>query len=65
MKRSSVPSVLLAVSLVAGALIPPDRATADVLAGTNETVLVRPPQVEQQAKGDGSIIGLQYADPAE
>lgn len=65
MRPSSVPAILLAASLVAGALIPPERATADVLAGTNESVLARQPQVEQQAQGDGSIIGLQYADPAE
>ena len=65
MNRSSVPTLLFAVSLAGAALIPPERVTADVLAGTNESALVRPPQVEQQAQGDGSVIGLQYADPAE
>jgi len=64
-KPSSALTTLLAVSLVASALIPPERARADVLAGTNESVLVRQPQVGAQAQGDGSVIGLQYADPAE
>src|SRR5229473_2425132 len=64
-RPSSALTTLLAVSLAASALIPPERARADVLAGTNESVLVRQPQVGAQAQGDGAVIGLQYADPAE
>ena len=58
-------SFVLAVGLAASALIPPDRATATVLAGTNDSVLTRPPQLQPGTLGDGSAIGLQYADPAE
>src|SRR5437870_5702312 len=64
-RLSSVLSLLLTVTVVASTLLPPDGATASFLAGTNESVLTRQPQVQPGALGDGSVIGLQYADPAE
>ncbi len=58
-------SLLLTVTVVASTLLPPDGATASFLAGTNESVLTRQPQLQPGTLGDGSVIGLQYADPAE
>src|SRR6266571_5179260 len=65
LKRSSGLSTLLAVGLAASILVPPNGAAANFLGGTNESVLTRQPQVQPGALGDGSVIGLQYADPAE
>src|SRR6266542_2147013 len=64
-RLSSALSMLLAVGLSASTLIPADQAAASFLAGTNESVLTRPPQLQPGTLGDGSVIGLQYGDPAE
>ncbi len=64
-RLSSVLSLVMAVVLVSSTLIPADRASANFLAGTNESVLSRPPQLQPGVLGDGSVIGLQYGDPAE
>src|SRR5215211_5323263 len=64
-RLSATGSVLLAIGLAAGAVLPADRARANFLAGTNDSVLGRPPQLHPGALGDGSLSGLQYADPTE
>jgi len=53
-------SVLLAVSLLASTVVPPEQATADT---ANDSVLVRQPQLQPSAQGNGSTAALQYADP--
>src|SRR5690349_23986604 len=55
----------LATNLLTTAAAPGTAAPASPLGGANDTTLAREPQLTPAASGDGSVAGLQFADPTE
>jgi RHS repeat-associated protein len=53
------------VTILAAALLPTMWTTAEILSSVSQSVLSREPQLTPARLGDGSLAGLQFANPAE
>src|SRR5262245_31594801 len=58
---------ILAISVIVltASLLPIMRTMADFLAGASQSVLRREPQLRPAELGNGSLAGLQFANPSE
>src|SRR5687767_2334783 len=55
----------LSVCVLAIAMLPTVRTMADYLANVSQSVLRREPQLKPAELGDGTLAGLQFANPTE
>src|SRR5687767_1743747 len=55
----------ISVCVLAAAMLPTVRTMADYLANASQSVLRREPQLKPSNLGDGSLSGLQFANPSE
>ncbi len=62
MKRAILGILAMVVAVLT---LPIMTLTADTLSGVDKSVLIREPQLRPGALGNGSLAGLQFANPAE